>query len=78
MLNNSPYFDDVIFTESEYELEFPTERYLGAWHSTNDIQAQAGEEKWKEIIAMLKAETDGKKTISIPYKTRAWTAFVKK
>ena len=31
--------------ECDYKEFWDKERYLGAWHSVNDIQAQAGEKK---------------------------------
>lgn len=77
MLNESGRIKDVIFMEKEYTLKFTRERYLGAWHSTNDIQAQAGEVKWKEIISMIEDEIKHKEFIEIPYKSRAWTAYMK-
>lgn len=36
--------------ECDYKEFWDKERYLGAWHSVNDIQAQAGEKRWKEIF----------------------------
>ena len=78
MLNRSKYFNEVIFIESEYELSISREKYIGAWHSTNDIQAQAGVEKWRKIIEMIENETQGMKYVPVPYKTRAWTAYVEK
>ena len=49
-------------------------RYLGAWHSVNDIQAQAGEQRWKKILEMIESKILGLQTLEIPYKIRAWTA----
>ncbi len=69
-------FKDVIFSETQYNLEFPRDRYIGAWHSTNDIQAQAGKSNWKKIINMIENETIGMDLIKIPYKSRAWTAYL--
>lgn len=77
LLNELNLFSDVIFSETEYYLNFEKSRYIGAWHSTNDIQAQAGEERWKKIIEMIERETINMDIIPIPYKSRAWTAYLK-
>ena len=67
-------FADVIYMEQEYDILMSKDRYMGAWHSTNDIQAQAGPERWKRILSMIEAEVKHLDTIPVPYKTRAWTA----
>ena len=66
-------FEDCFYIESRYEMVIPSERYIGAWTSVNDIQVQAGPEKWKKILAIIEDACRGKDTISVPYKTRAWT-----
>ena len=76
LLIDSGVFKDVIFSETQYYLNFSRERYIGAWHSTNDIQAQVGESNWKKIITMIEKETLGMDLIKIPYKSRAWTAYL--
>jgi len=76
LLIESGVFKDVIFSETQYFLNFSRERYIGAWHSTNDIQAQVGESNWKKIINMIENETKGMDLIKIPYKSRAWTAYL--
>ncbi|MBI4947290.1 MAG: class I SAM-dependent methyltransferase [Bacteroidetes bacterium] len=73
----SGYFKNVIFLEEEYNITMSKERYMGAWHSTNDIQVQAGAEKWKEILNMIESEIKNLPDISVPYKSRAWTAIKK-
>ena len=64
----------MVYSEQEYDVIMSVERYMGAWHSTNDIQAQAGPETWAKIIRMIENEISGMKEIVVPYKTRAWTA----
>ena len=71
-------FEDVFFMETEYELQIPKTRYMGAWHSTNDIQAQAGPVKWQKILKTIEKEIEHLDTIPVPYKSRAWTAFKRK
>lgn len=53
-------------------------RYLGAWHSVNDIQAQAGESRWQEILSMIEDKIKDMDIIQIPYKIRAWSVKVTK
>ncbi len=67
-------FTDCFFMECDYKEFWDKERYLGAWHSVNDIQAQAGEKRWKEILEMIEAKISHMQSIEIPYKIRAWTA----
>ena len=76
LLIESRVFKDVIFSETQYNLEFSRERYIGAWHSTNDIQSQVGMSNWEKIISMIEKETNGMDSIKIPYKSRAWTAYL--
>ncbi|MDE5592104.1 MAG: SAM-dependent methyltransferase, partial [Helicobacter sp.] len=46
-------FTDCFFMECDYVEIMDKSRYIGAWHSVNDIQAQAGEERWREILKMI-------------------------
>lgn len=66
-------FKDCFFMECDYFELMDKERYLGAWHSVNDIQAQAGKERWKEILKMIENKISSMDMIKIPYKIRAWT-----
>ena len=65
---------DCFFMECDYIEMMSKERYIGAWQSVNDIQAQAGEKRWKEILEMIEAKISHMQSIEIPYKIRAWTA----
>ncbi len=67
-------FKECIFIETDYEEIMTKERYIGAWESVNDIRAQAGEERWRMIMEMIKNEIKDMEYISTPYKIRAWTA----
>lgn len=72
-LTTNNLFGDVIFMEACHSIEMSKERYMGAWRSVNDIQVQAGPERWQEILKRIEemiAPLDG---ISVPYKTRSWT-----
>ncbi len=58
--------------EAPHLVEMSKDRYLGAWRSTNDIRAQAGEAKFQEILEHIGTKISNKNFISVPYKTRAW------
>ncbi|MCE3038673.1 class I SAM-dependent methyltransferase [Helicobacter anatolicus] len=66
-------FRDCFFMECDYIEIMDKERYMGAWHSVNDIQAQAGEERWKKILSMIETKVSHLKIIEVPYKIRAWS-----
>lgn len=67
-------FKDCFFMECDYTELWDKERYLGAWHSVNDIQAQAGKDRWEKIIKMIEDKISHLQNIEVPYKIRAWTA----
>lgn len=68
-------FTDCFFMECDYTEVMSKDRYMGAWHSVNDIQAQAGEAKWQQILEMIESKISHLgDNIIMPYKIRAWTA----
>jgi hypothetical protein len=67
-------FRDVIFMEARHEIAMTRERYLGAWRSVNDVQAQAGPERFESLIAAIDEIIAPLDQIVVPYRTRAWTA----
>lgn len=67
-------FQDCFFMECDYQEVMSKERYLGAWHSVNDIQAQAGDARWKEIMKMIEDKISYLDEVIVPYKIRAWSA----
>lgn len=73
ILVSTGHFKDCLFMETDHIEHMSKDRYLGAWHSVNDIQAQAGEKRWKEIIEMIEKEIAGLDNIDVPYKIRSWT-----
>ena len=73
-LVSTGHFADVIFLEAKHTEIMSPERYLGAWRSVNDIQAQAGPVKFKEIMTHIGKLVKGKKEVALLYKTRAWIA----
>jgi ubiquinone/menaquinone biosynthesis C-methylase UbiE len=73
ILTSTRDFKDCLFMETDYLEIMSKERYLGAWKSVNDIQSQAGEQRWQEILTMIEDEIKDKENIEVPYKIRAWT-----
>jgi len=67
------YFDNLIFIEASHSVEMSKSRYMGAWKSVNDIQAQSGQKKWDEVLNAIEEEIAPLSKIVVPYKTRAWT-----
>ncbi|NRW83731.1 hypothetical protein [Clostridium beijerinckii] len=53
------------------------ERYLQIWRSVNDVQVQAGTEKFQIIMNEIQKLVETMDSIEIPYKTRAWTVRAK-
>lgn len=66
-------FHNYIFMEAPHIETMTKERYIGAWRSVNDIQVQAGDKLFEEIINMISHKIEHLNTIKVPYKTRAWT-----
>ena len=66
-------FDNLIFLEAQHEAHMSRERYLGAWRSVNDIQAQAGPDRFNAVLRMIEEQISGLEEIIVPYRTRAWT-----
>lgn len=66
-------FKDVLFTEAPHHIAMTKERYLGVWRSVNDIQAQAGPERFEKIMQAIEKRISHLPTVNVPYHTRAWT-----
>ncbi|MFT4553493.1 MAG: ubiquinone/menaquinone biosynthesis C-methylase UbiE [Chlamydiales bacterium] len=73
ILTSTNHFNNVIFTEGYHQVNMGKDRYMGAWESVNDIQSQAGQDKWHEILLGIRKEIDNLDEVIVPYKTRAWT-----
>lgn len=69
-------FEPPIFIECMHEEIMSTERYINIWRSVNDIRVQAGEEKFQKILSNIEGILKDHKEISVPYRSRAWTAQV--
>ena len=59
--------------EARHEIAMSHERYIGAWRSVNDIQAQAGPELFPRLLDSIRAKISHLEQVVVPYKTRAWT-----
>lgn len=69
-------FHDLILLEKMHEEVMTKERYINIWHSVNDIQVQAGEEGFRKILDNINTILKDYNEITVPYKSRAWTAQV--
>lgn len=49
------------------------EHYLGLWRSVNDIQAQAGPERFGQFLDWVQNKIAGLEHIQATYQTRAWS-----
>ena len=76
-LQSTGHFTNCIFMEARHEIAMSHERYVGAWRSVNDIQAQAGPEKFKLLLDRIREKIADLDEVVVPYKTRAWTVTKK-
>lgn len=72
-LVSTGHFAGLVFCEAAHQVSMTPERYLGAWRSVNDIQAQAGPEAFERLMAAIGARVSGLTEVVVPYRTRAWT-----
>ena len=73
VLVSTGHFTDCIFMECAYSEIWSKERYMGAWNSVNDIQVQAGQKRWEQILAMIESKIAPFNELEVFYKIRAWT-----
>jgi SAM-dependent methyltransferase len=71
-------FDDVVYMEGRHTIMMSPERYLGAWRSVNDIQAQLGPYKFDDFLRYVETSVSSASNIATTYLTRAWSARRKK
>ena len=76
-LCSSGLFTDVVYIEGRHVASISPEKYIGAWHSVNDVQHQLGPDKFLDFINHLKQELKGTDTVDVTYQTRAWSALKK-
>lgn len=72
-LLSTEYFDSLFFVEVPFKVDMSKQRYMDTWKSVNDIQVQAGEKRFEEILTMVENEISGLDSVIVPYKARAWT-----
>ncbi len=72
-LTASGEFTDMISMEATRTVVMTPEQYLGAWRSTVDIRAQAGDSAFAELLRTIEQIVSGVPHIECPYLTRAWT-----
>lgn len=77
-LVSTGHFEKVYFLEGAFDVAMSKERYMGAWRSVNDIQAQAGAEGFEAVMTMIEAEIAHLDQVMMPYLTRSWTVKVVK
>lgn len=77
-LEESQFFCDVVYIEGRHIIDMSVDRYLGAWRSVNDLQAQLGANKFSDFISYVEACVAGLSSIKATYLTRAWSARVLK
>lgn len=73
-LQSTGDFRDVIFFEAKHEVVMSKDRYLGVWRSVNDIQRQAGPDRFEELLHAIGEMVEPFDELVVPYRTRAWTA----
>lgn len=73
-LINSQFFDDVVYLEGRHKIVMSKERYIGAWRSVNDLQAQLGSDLFEEFMAFIEKKLLSIESIEATYLTRAWSA----
>lgn len=77
ILLSSGLFEDLLYVEAPHQVLMAKDRYLGAWRSVNDIQAQAGTERWTLVLQAIEDEIADLDHVLVPYRTRAWTVRAK-
>lgn len=73
-LEDSPWFEDVVYIEGRHTVEMSPERYLGAWRSVNDVRVQLGPEKFQQFLSFVEQRVSELSSIQATYLTRAWSA----
>jgi SAM-dependent methyltransferase len=77
-LNESKYFNDVVYVEGRHEIVMTRDRYIGAWRSVNDLQVQLGKKTFEQFMSYVSKITTNSETITATYLTRAWSALKSK
>lgn len=73
-LEESPFFEDVIYIEGRHIISMSPDRYLGAWRSVNDLRVQLGVHKFNSFLNFVEEQLVGLDCVEATYITRAWSA----
>lgn len=73
VLTAESLFSDCLFMEASHEVRMDRNRYLEVWKSVNDIQSQAGEVLFSQILNKIENRISSLEEVSVHYRTRAWT-----
>lgn len=63
---------DPIYAECYHTERMSRERYVGAWRSVNDVQVQAGPERFAAFIAFIERRLADSPALDCQYRTRIW------
>ncbi len=75
VIQSTKDFKNCMYMAMPYIENMSKERYIGAWQSVNDIQAQAGgESKWNEILKMIEDKISGLDELKVKYTIKAYLA----
>lgn len=74
LLEESPLFDRVVYMESVHSIDMSPERYVQAWRSVNDVQAQLGAVNFSRFIEFVEQTVADQTLMRATYLTRAWSA----
>ena len=75
---NNPQFEGTLYIEGFHVEKLSRERYIGLWHSVNDIQVQAGPDRFAQFIQFVEKRLAQEPVVEATYQTRAWAARRKK
>ncbi len=63
---------DPIYAECYHTEHMSRDRYVGAWRSVNDVQVQAGPERFAAFIDFIERRLADIPTLDCQYRTRTW------
>lgn len=73
-LYNCGYFREVFYVEGRHVERMTPERYMGIWRSVNDVQVQAGKDRFEKFMGYIQKRLQNVEYINAMYLTRAWVA----
>lgn len=63
---------DPVYAECYHTEAMSRDRYIGAWRSVNDVQVQAGPERFAAFIDLVERRLAAVPTLDCRYRTRIW------